>query len=163
MRRRVPRAGRMRPRSDRVPLRTGWPVRLRRGVTYPFRLGPPGEDWLNTRFGVLALINTLSGVGDALVALALAGSVFVSVSLHAARGRTAPGLICTMLPFAVVAPLTRPLTDRARRGKGFVVFLSAAGRMVAVVMMGAWLHNLLLFPAAFVALVWPSRPAPDGA
>lgn len=126
---------------------------LRRAVTYPFRLGPPGEDWLDTRFGVLALVNNLSSAGDALVAVALAGSVFVSVPLHAARGRTALGLLCTMLPFAVVAPLTGPFADRVRRGKGMVVLLAAVGRLAAVVMMAAWIHNLLLFPAAFVALV----------
>lgn len=127
--------------------------RLRRAVTYPLRLGPPGEDWLDTRFGVLALVNNLSSVGDALVAVALAGSVFVSVPLNAARGRTALGLVCTMLPFAVVAPLTGPFADRVRRGKGLVVLLAALGRLAAVVMMAAWIHNLLLFPAAFVALV----------
>lgn len=127
--------------------------RLRRAVTYPLRLGPPGEDWFDTRFGVLALVNNLSSAGDALVAVALAGSVFVSVPLNAARGRTALGLVCTMLPFAVVAPLTGPFADRVRRGKGLVVLLAALGRLAAVVMMAAWIHNLLLFPAAFVALV----------
>jgi len=130
-----------------------WSIRLRNTFTYPLRLGPPGESWFDTRFGMLALVNNLSAVGDALVAVALAGSVFVSVSLHAARGRTALGLICTMLPFAVVAPLTSPFTDRVRRGKGFVVFLAAAGRIAAVLLMAAWIHNLLLFPAAFIALV----------
>lgn len=129
------------------------PGSLRRILTYPLRLGSAGENWASTGFGKLAVINNLSAAGDALVIVALAGSVFVSVPLHAARGRTALGLACTMLPFAVVAPLTGPFADRVRRGKGFVVLLAAAGRMGAVVMMGLWVHNLLLFPAAFVALV----------
>ena len=129
------------------------PASFRRLLTYPLRLTPAGDDWGATPFAKLAAINTLSAVGDALVVVALAGSVFVSVPLHAARGRTALGLACTMLPFAVVAPLTGPFTDRVRRGKGFVVLLAAMGRLAAVVMMGLWVHNLLLFPAAFLALV----------
>lgn len=129
------------------------PVPFRRLLTYPLRLTPAEDNWASTPFGKLAAINNLSAVGDALVVVALAGSVFVSVPLHAARGRTALGLVCTMLPFAVVAPLTGPFTDRVRRGKGFVVLLSAMGRLAAVVMMGLWVHNLLLFPAAFLALV----------
>jgi len=129
------------------------PVSFRRLLTYPLRLSPAADNWSSTPFGKLAAINNLSAVGDALVVVALAGSVFVSVPLHAARGRTALGLVCTMLPFAVVAPLTGPFTDRVRRGKGFVVLLAAMGRLAAVVMMGLWVHNLLLFPAAFLALV----------
>jgi hypothetical protein len=58
-----------------------------------------------------------------------------------------------MLPFAVVAPLTAPLADRTSRGKGFVIFAAAAARIAAVVLMGLWIHSLLLFPAAFIALV----------
>jgi hypothetical protein len=129
------------------------PVWFRHMLTYPLRLGPPEENWPSSRFGVLAIVNNLSAAGDALVGVALAGSVFVSVPLNAARDRTALGLVCTVLPFAVVAPLTGPFTDRVRWGKGFVVLLAAAGRLAAVVMMGMWVHSLLLFPAAFVALV----------
>ena len=129
------------------------PALFRHMLTYPLRLGPAEEKWTSTRFGMLSLVNTLSAAGDALVVVALAGSVFVSVPLNAARDRTALGLVCTMLPFAVVAPLTGPLTDRVRRGRGFVILLAAAGRMAAVVMMGLWVHDLLLFPAAFLALV----------
>ncbi len=126
---------------------------LVRAVTYPLRLGEVGEDWRSTRFGRLALVNVLSSAGDALVVVALAGSVFVSVPLTAARGRTALGLVCTLLPFAVVAPLIGPAADRTRRGKRFVMFLAAVGRTAAAVMMAAWLHSLLLFPAAFLSLV----------
>lgn len=140
-------------RPAAAPSNSGWKVGARRALTYPVRLGPYGENWLSTRFGVLAVINNLSTVGDALIAVALAGSVFVSVPLHAARGRTALGLACTMLPFAVVAPLTGPMTDRLRRGKGLVVTLAAVARLVAVVLMAPWIHSLLLFPAAFLALV----------
>lgn len=129
------------------------PSRLRRILTYPLRFGDPTEDWPSSRFERLALINMLSSAGDAMVVVALAGSVFVSVPLHAARGRTALGLVMTMLPFAVVAPFTGPAADRFRRGKTLVLFLSAVARSAAALMMAAWIHNLALFPAAFLSLV----------
>lgn len=98
-------------------------------------------------------MHNLSSVGDALVTVALAGSVFVNVSLHAARGRTALGLVCTVLPFVVVGPFVGPLIDRVRGGRRFIVFLAAIGRVASCLMMAAWIDNLLLFPAAFLSLV----------
>jgi hypothetical protein len=107
----------------------------------------------STPFGGLAVVHNLSSVGDALVTVALAGSLFVSVSLHAARTRTALGLVCTVLPFVVVGPLIGPLIDRVRGGRRFILFLAAAGRVGACILMAAWIHELLLFPAAFLSLV----------
>jgi MFS family permease len=126
---------------------------VRAVASYPFRLGPAGTKWTSTRFGGLAIVNNLSSAGDAMVTVALAGSVFVSVSLSAARGRTALGLIITVLPFALVGPFVGPAIDRVRGGRKFIVFLSAIGRMAAALMMAAWIHSLLLFPAAFLSLV----------
>lgn len=127
--------------------------RVREAVTYPFRLQPYDSDWRSTPFTGLAVVNNISGAGDALVTVALAGSVFVSVSLHAARGRTALGLIATVLPFAVVGPFVGPFIDRVRGGRRFIVLLAALGRLAACLMMSAWIHSLLLFPAAFFSLV----------
>jgi MFS family permease len=117
------------------------------------RLGPPGGrlDW--NGFGGLAFVSNLSSAGDALVAVALAGSIFVSVPVHAARGRTAVGLVCTILPFVVVAPFLGPLADRLRAGQRLVISVAALGRIAACVMIAAWIHDLLLFPAAFAFLV----------
>jgi MFS family permease len=127
---------------------------------YPFRLGPVGGLGApdeagpgSTPFGGLAVVNYISSSGDTLVAVALAGSVFVSVSLGAARSRTAIGLLCTVLPFAVVGPLVGPAIDRVRGGRKWVVFAAAIGRMVACLLMSSWIHSLLLFPAAFASLV----------
>jgi hypothetical protein len=99
------------------------------------------------------VVNNLSGAGDAFVTVALAGSVFASVSLNAARGRTALGLLCTLLPFAVVGPLIGPAIDRMQGGRRFIVFLAAVGRLIACLLMVSWLHSLLLFLAAFLSLV----------
>jgi MFS family permease len=130
----------------------GW-RRLRAAGSFPFRLGPADSDWRHQPFAGLAVVNNLSGAGDAFVTVALAGSVFVSVSLNAARGRTALGLLCTLLPFAVVGPLIGPAIDRMQGGRRFIVFLAAVGRLIACLLMVAWLHSLLLFLAAFLSLV----------
>jgi MFS family permease len=127
--------------------------RVRAAATYQFRLGPVDSKWKSTPFAGLAIVNSLSSAGDALVAVALAGSVFVSVSLNAARGRTALGLVCTVLPFAVVGPFVGPLIDRMRSGRRFIIFAASAGRLAACLMMASWIHSLLLFPAAFLSLV----------
>jgi MFS-type transporter involved in bile tolerance (Atg22 family) len=128
-------------------------ARIRALASFPFRLGPPGPKDTSTPFGGLAIVHNLSSAGDAMVTVALAGSVFVSVSLSAARSRTALGLLCTVLPFAVVGPFVGPLIDRARGGRKFIVFLAAIGRMAACLLMSSWIHSLLLFPAAFLSLV----------
>lgn len=122
-------------------------------MSFPFRLGPPASDWRRRPFFGLAVVNNSSGAGDALVTVALAGSVFVSVSLHAARGRTALGLICTVLPFVVVGPFVGPVIDRLHGGRRFIIFLAAMGRLAASLLMAVWIHSLLLFPAAFLSLV----------
>jgi MFS family permease len=127
--------------------------RVRAAASYPFRLTGPDSKWSESPFSGLAIVNALSGVGDAFVTVALAGSVFVSVSLHAARGRTALGLLCTVLPFAVVGPFVGPMIDRVKGGRKLIIFLAAIGRMAACLMMAAWIHSLLLFPAAFLSLV----------
>jgi hypothetical protein len=104
-------------------------------------------------FNRLALTHVLSMAGDALVTLALAGSLFFNISPHAARGRVALSLILTMAPFAIVAPFLGPAIDRTRGGRRLMVLLTAWARALACLMMARYIHGLLLFPAAFVALV----------
>jgi hypothetical protein len=145
--------------SERTDQRSGSSGLVRSIATYPLRLGPSGDRLSWNGFGGLAVVSSLSSAGDALVAVALAGSIFFSVPLHAARGRTALGLLCTLLPFVVVAPFLGPLIDRVRGGQRFVIFIAAIGRVAAAVMMAAWIHNLLLFPAAFMFLVWSKTQA----
>ena len=91
--------------------------------------------------------------GDTLVTLALAGSLFFSISPSDARGRVALSLVLTMAPFAVVAPFLGPAIDRSRRGRHAMVMGSCLGRAAACLAMAAVLDGLLLFPAAFTVLV----------
>lgn len=91
--------------------------------------------------------------GDALVTLALAGSLFFSISPTAARGRVILSLVLTMAPFAVVAPFLGPIIDRSRTGRRLIIVLAGLGRAVACAVMARVVDGLLLFPAAFAVLV----------
>jgi hypothetical protein len=101
----------------------------------------------------LARTQALVSAGDTLVALALAGSLFFSISPDAARTQVAQYLLLTMAPFAVVAPLLGPWIDRAQGGRRSMVVLSAAGRAALCVLMIDDLDGLLLFPEALAVLV----------
>ena len=117
----------------------------------PFRPGDGGSTALP--FARFARTHALLGAGDALVALALAGSLFFSISPDAARGRVAAYLAVTMAPFAVVAPLIGPFLDRREGGRRAMVIGSAGGRAVVCMLMIDHLDRLLLFPEAFALLV----------
>jgi MFS family permease len=91
--------------------------------------------------------------GDALIALALANSLFFSIDPDAARNKVALYLLLTMAPFAVVAPLIGPALDRARNGRRLMVVAIAVARFLVGLLMIGHLNSLLLFPEAFVMLV----------
>src|SRR5947199_2692245 len=105
-------------------------------------------------FARLAVTHALSTAGDAFVTVALAGSLFFDISPGAARGRVALSLLLTMTPFAVVAPFLGPAIDRIKGGRRLMVVLSCGGRVLVCLAMAQVVHNLLLFPAAFGALVF---------
>src|SRR2546423_6674753 len=88
-----------------------------------------------------------------MVTVALAGSLFFSISPTAARGRVALSLVLTMAPFGVVAPFLGPAIDRVQGGRRFMVMVSMLGRALACFFMAKYIHSLLLFPAAFATLV----------
>ena len=104
-------------------------------------------------FSRLAVAHALSIAGDTMVTVALAGSLFFDISPTAARGRVTLSLILTMAPFAVVAPLLGPALDRVRGGRRLMVVGAAGGRALTCLAMAQVVDNLLLFPAAFSALV----------
>ncbi len=110
---------------------------------------------VNAPFGRLALAHIFSVGGDALVAMALAGSLFFSVDPAGARWRIFGYLVFTMAPFAVVGPLVGPAMDRARGGRRIMLLVSTWGRvLVAVLMVGSVSsESLLLFPEAFLMLI----------
>ena len=108
---------------------------------------------LATPFQRFARVHTLSSIGDGLVTIALAGSIFFSVDPSAAREKVALYLFLTIAPFAVVTPLIGPAVDRARGGRRTMVVISTFGRAVVAFLMVNHIHSLLLFPEAFVMLI----------
>jgi hypothetical protein len=136
-----------------LPRRAG--AAVVRLVAWPLRLGgEPGQGPAPaTPFRRLAVVHLLSTGGDAVTTVALAGSVFVSVSLTAARGRTAIGLVCTLLPFLVVGPFLGRVIDSTPGGRRAMLSLASVGRALGCILMAQWVHGLLFFPAAFITLV----------
>ena len=132
------------------PSDTGWQP-LRRVP----RAGPTSET--AQAFSRLAVTHAISVAGDAMVTVALAGSLFFSISPTAARGRVALALVFTMLPFAVVAPFLGPVIDRSRGGRRAMLIGAAGGRVVFALLMARWVNSLLLFPLAALGLLILSK------
>ncbi|HWH34221.1 MAG TPA: MFS transporter [Acidimicrobiales bacterium] len=116
-------------------------------------LRPSRPAAITAPFARLARTHALSTAGDTLVATALAGSLFFSISPDAARTQVALYLVLTMAPFAVVAPLVGPWIDRRAGGRRTMVVLSAAVRAVVCLLMIDDVGGLLLFPEALTVLV----------
>lgn len=101
----------------------------------------------------LAWVHGTSGFGDALVAVALAGTLFFSVPVYAARPRVALFLLITVAPFAVVAPMLGRLLD-GRAGASRMAMMVALGlRSVLAFLAASRIEGLLLYPLAFGLLV----------
>ena len=104
-------------------------------------------------FSRLAVAHVLAMAGDTLVTMALAGSLFFSISPSAARGRVALYLLLTMTPFAVVAPFLGPVLDRTPSGRRLILIAGSASRALICLSMANHLQSLWLFPEAFGVLV----------
>jgi hypothetical protein len=111
-------------------------------------------DW-DAPFTRLSLIHALGNGGEALLAIALASSLFFKVDPAQGRHKVLLGLLLTMAPFAVVGPLIGPMMDRVRGGHRVVVIASMVLRAVtaAVMVWATATNSFALFPAAFVMLV----------
>ena len=124
---------------------------VRRGIAFAVR---PLRRMITSRapMDAYALVHMTSTAGDALIAIALAGSIFFTIPIGQARVRVALYLALTMAPLAVAAPILVPLLDRA--GPRRVISAAAGGGRAACALYAA-LHtnSLLLFPGVFVILV----------
>jgi MFS family permease len=105
--------------------------------------------------GRLIELHGVNTAGDAMLAVALANTLFFSVPTGEARGRVALYLLITMAPFAVLAPVVGPLLDRFRHGRRYAIAATMLARCFAAwVLAGAVTDNgLSLYPAAFACLV----------
>ena len=112
----------------------------------------PSGLWL-TPFARLGRPHAFGTMSDAMIAVALAGSVIFSVDPSAARWRVALYLVLTIAPFAVVTPLIGPLIDRISGGRRRMILFTTIGRGVLARLMTRHINSLLLFPEAFGFLV----------
>ena len=101
----------------------------------------------------LARVHALSAAGDAMIAVALADSLFFSVDPGAARSKVLLYLFLTLTPFAIVAPLIGPAVDRAPGGRRLLIVLLNAGRAMTAFFMIGKVDSNLLFALAFAVLV----------
>src|SRR3954453_4020783 len=140
--------------------RTGAPGRAARTMAHNLRrvtrrathAGGAGR----TGLGNLIELNAVNSAGDALIAVALAGTMFFSLDVKQAQGQVALYLLVTMAPFALVAPLIGPALDRMRHARRIAIAGTMLARgLLCWGMAGAVLHKdpVTLMPAAFGALV----------
>ncbi len=112
-----------------------------------------GESGLNR----LIELHAVSAAGDALVAAALAGTLFFQVPVGEARSRVALYLLTTMVPFVLMAPVIGPVLDRFRHGRRWALAGTCAGRAGFALVISTALAGggdaLRLYPAAFGVLV----------
>ena len=101
-------------------------------------------------------LSALNSAGDAMLAIALAGSLFFGLPVDEARGRVALYLLITVAPFAVVAPVVGPALDRLRSARRYAIAGTMLARgLLCWAMAGAVPHNdaVTMLPAAFAVLV----------
>lgn len=116
-------------------------------------LAPHQDPRYVSPFRRLARTHAFMASGDAVMAVALADSLFLSMSPDVARGKVLQFLAISFIPFAVVAPLIGPAIDKMRGGRRMVISLTAVLRLgIAVAMIGR-VDEVVLFPLAFAALV----------
>jgi hypothetical protein len=121
---------------------------LTRGVVHPFVRMWRSTDPIDS----YALNHFTSVAGDAMLAIALADSVFFSLPVGEAKIRVAAYLGLTMVPLALAGPLLVPLLDRAGPRR-LIAFVSAAGRFAIAIYAAPRFDTLVLFPAALALLV----------
>jgi len=117
-------------------------------VVRPLRRLWVSEDPLDT----YALVHLSSAAGDALVAIALAGSIFFDIPVDEAKVKVALYLALTMAPLAVAGPLLVPLLDRAGPRRA-ISLTAAAGRALVALVAAPRFGTTALYPLAFLLLV----------
>ncbi len=138
-------------RSKRIPpwqLALIGVVRALQGAVFPLQRMWRSPNPLDT----YALCHLTSVAGDALLAIALADSVFFSVPVGEAKLNVAAYLLLTMVPLALAGPLLVPMLDRAGPRRA-ISLGAAAARCVIAIYAAPRFGTLVLFPAALLLLV----------
>lgn len=95
---------------------------------------------------------TINAAADALVAVALAGTVFFNVPVGEARGKVGLYLLITVAPFALLAPVIGPLLDRLH-GRRVAMAGSMVVRAALCWALAGNTGGLALYPLALGVLV----------
>lgn len=106
-----------------------------------------------SKFRRLAITHALMMAGDAAMVVALANSLFFSISPDAARERVLLFLVVSFAPFLLLAPLIGPAVDRVAGGRRAVIQLVAGLRIGLSLLMAVLIDNVALFPIVFISLV----------
>ena len=101
----------------------------------------------------LTRVHAAMVAGEAIMAVALADSMFLSISPTDARPKVILFLLLSFAPFTVVARYIGPVIQRFSGGQRAVIFGVALIRAVLMIGMVNSIHSLALFPLAFGALV----------
>lgn len=103
--------------------------------------------------GSLRRIHAYSVSADTLTTVALAGTLFFSISPEAAKSQITLYLGLTMAPFAIVSPILSPALDRGKVARRLVLLISAVVRIVAALAMASNVHSKFIFPLALAVLI----------
>ncbi|SNQ51465.1 conserved membrane hypothetical protein [Frankia canadensis] len=112
-----------------------------------------GDDSGRTGLSSLTELSFVNAAGDALVTVALAGSLFFSVPSAEARSKVALYLLITMVPFALLAPVIGPLLDRVAHGRRTALAALCLGRGLLAWQLAGALDGLAVYPLALGLLV----------
>jgi hypothetical protein len=121
---------------------------LESAIVRPLRRLWVSEDPLDT----YSLVHMTSAGGDAMVAIALAGSIFFDIPVDEAKVKVALYLALTMAPLAVAGPMLVPLLDHAGPRRA-ISFSAAVGRAIVAVIAAPRFGSTALYPLAFLLLV----------
>lgn len=101
----------------------------------------------------LSYVTVANFACDAILAVALANTLFFSAAVAESRGNVALYLLVTVAPFAVLAPIIGPALDRLRTGRRLTVSLTFTLRAVLAVILALNFDSWLLYPLALGMLV----------
>ena len=101
----------------------------------------------------MAITHLSSAAADAMIAVALAGSLFF-LDPDSARPKIALYLLLTIAPFAIVTPLIGPLIDRISGGRRTMILITLLARATLATLLAMYIESLALFPIAFGILVF---------
>jgi hypothetical protein len=126
---------------------------LSRGAVRRVRSAARADGADRSGLSALLSVHALHAAGDALVAVALAGTLFFNVPLGEARSSVALYLLLTMLPFSFLVPVAGPLLDRFPHGRRTVLAVTTGGRGLLTWVMAGATASLGLYPLALAVLV----------